>query len=104
MATRIRKTEGFEKSNGEAGPAHICEQVYGESLSTHKTHWSIKDSQSMIHILKGPIQNMISDKKITRQKIIRNTSNSKFLGGRQKEIYYAKGTRVDHLAKTSCEL
>ena len=56
----------------------------------------------MIHILKEPIQNMISDKRITRQKIIRNTSNSKFLGGR--EIYYAEGTRIDRLAKTSCEL
>ena len=57
----------------------------------------------MIHILKEPIQNMISDKRITRQKIIRNTSNSKFLGGREK-IYYAEGTRIDRLAKTSCEL
>ena len=46
---------------------------------------------------------MISDKRITRQKIIRNTSNSKFLGGREK-IYYAEGTRIDRLAKTSCEL
>ena len=64
----------------------------------------MKDSQSMLLSLKELIQKIIPDEKIMRQKVIRNTRNSKFLSGREKEIHYDQGTRVNQMVKMAYEL